>query len=76
MDIGLLSRAFSVCLSAFHPVLFSLRLDREGMLDLLAQPCLFVLCSQSKCPSTDKREMKMWCIYMTEFYPAVTKNKS
>lgn len=48
-----------LCLSTFSPVLFSLRLCREGMLDLPAQPCLSVLCLQPKYPSTGRGVVKM-----------------
>ena len=30
---------------------------------------------QPKCPSTDERIKKMWCIYTMEFYSAIKKNE-
>ena len=30
---------------------------------------------QPKCPLTDKRIKKMWCIYTMEYYSAIKKNE-
>ena len=45
---------------------------------LYAHTVLFTIAKtwkQPKCPSTDKRIKKMWCIYTMEYYSTIKKNK-